>query len=279
MTASNMSEANEQYVESTPNQSGVKTTDDGVVHINATEMLASDEARQNQEWFWSEGVKGEGEKPDWYNPDKFPSVADQAKAADGLRKALSQKGGEKANVPEEYSLNLSEDLTDKIDVSNEDPLLGWFSETAKNIGMSQEQFDSVVNDFYKQTLTMSESQQAEFEKQKEAEQQAYIESEFEKLGPNAKQRVENLNEWLKSSFDESTYNVFKDFTSSAQAVEALEKIRAKANSTPIPGRKVEGAQSYSHNEAQKMLQDPRFGREAAFTQQVEAYYRKLNDNT
>ena len=38
------------------------------------------------EYFLSEGIKGAGDMPEWYNPSKYKSVSEQAKAYTELEK-------------------------------------------------------------------------------------------------------------------------------------------------------------------------------------------------
>ena len=286
-----MSQANEQYVHdpSAPHTTQAhvasgedlhldlgSTDENGTFTLNATEMLAADEAKESREWYWKEGVRGEGAAPDYFDPDKFPTVEDQAKAASGLRKALSQKGeGTNTEVPDQYAISLNDDLAEQIEINPEDPMLADFSETAKNIGLSQDQFGAILNNFYSGALK-AEAALSEQQEVYEAEQKAeYIKSEKEKLGPNVDERVSNLKNWITSNFDERKSAALMNSVTSAELLEAFEALRHKNNSVPIPGRNMEPATSYTHDEAQRMLADPRFGKDSRYTSKVTEYYSHL----
>ena len=49
------------------------------------------------------------------------------------------------NVPEEYKLNVPElDGNVSLDISNDMPIVQWWNQTAKNAGLSQEQYDDCL---------------------------------------------------------------------------------------------------------------------------------------
>ena len=72
----------------------------------------TNEQNYSMDWYWSDGVPGEGEMPEWFNPAKYKTVAEQAKAQPHLEKMLGQAG-----APENYSWEVLEDNGLEIDAS------------------------------------------------------------------------------------------------------------------------------------------------------------------
>src|SRR5690349_17470972 len=52
------------------------------------------------DWYYSDGIKGDGAKPDWFKGDKYKTVTDQAKAYTDIEKKLGAFKG----APEKYDL-------------------------------------------------------------------------------------------------------------------------------------------------------------------------------
>ena len=59
---------------------------------------------EESKWMYDENTAGVGEKPEWFNEKTFKNVAEQAKSAVELRKAL----GERTGSPDEYAVDLKE---------------------------------------------------------------------------------------------------------------------------------------------------------------------------
>lgn len=160
------------------------------------------------EWYFAEGVKGEGERPEWLH-ERYKSMADQAKAYTDLEK----KFGEFKGAPNEYSLEGLEGF------NSDDPLIKHFSETFKELNLSQQGFERVVKDFV-------EIQSKSYE--------ANIAQEMEKLGPQAKQQVDQINNWIGNTFDQETAETIRGWVMTANDVKALEALRAFQPRSSIP---------------------------------------------
>ena len=94
-----------------------------------------------KEWFWAEGIKGEGDPPDWYLKDKYKFVADQAKSYPEAQKRLGGFSG----APEEYTININEELAKHGSISADDPVLQEFNKLAKDANMNQQTYDQMLN--------------------------------------------------------------------------------------------------------------------------------------
>ena len=164
---------------------------------------------ESADWYFAEGIKGEGERPEFLH-DRYKSLADQAKAYTDLEK----KFGEFRGAPEDgYKLDGIEGL------EGDDPLIKHFSETFKDLNLSQQGFERVVNDF---VTVQAEAYQAN------------IAEEMKKLGPQAEQTVQQVNNWVSNTFDQETAETIKGWVMTANDVKALEAMRAFQPKSAIP---------------------------------------------
>ncbi|MGB1304016.1 hypothetical protein [Pseudoalteromonas marina] len=162
------------------------------------------------EYFLSEGVKGVGEKPEWFNSDKFKSVAEQAKGQAELHKMLgSFTGAPKGGY----------ELAEGLD--KEDALVSTALEFATKTNMSQD----ATNEMLELVTTLGE-----------VNNEIDREAELAKLGDNAPQRISTLENALKNKLGEG-YDEVKDLITSADSIilaEALMKAHAPVK-LPIDG--------------------------------------------
>jgi hypothetical protein len=166
-----------------------------------------------KEWFLSEGVKGDGEPPEWFNADKYKSVADQAKA----QRELEKKLGGFTGAPEKYELTLPEGVEGEFDP--EHPILESFMEKARAANMSQETFNDLMHEFVKY----------------ETEQNTVdLEHERKQLGPKADARISNVREFLQGNLDDEAFQALRGTMQSAQVVEAFESLMSRVSPKAPP---------------------------------------------
>ena len=93
-----------------------------------------------------------------------------------------------ANVPEKYEIKLPE-IPEAIefDVNEDPPLLQWWSNTAKSMGLSQDQFNEGINTFVQNEIAGFPD----------------IEQEKVNLGDNAVERIESADLWAKKHLSEN----------------------------------------------------------------------------
>lgn len=163
-------------------------------------------------WFLSEGLEGVGEAPEWFKKDKYKSVAEQAKAYVDLEK----KFGETKGAPKDgYDLSSFEETG----INAEDPFVKHFSETFKELNLTQEGFNRVIQEFYEVQKHMVDASTAD---------------EMKKLGNDAKQIVTKVDTWINNTFDENTAAVIKSWVSTAEDMKALQAIQAFQPKSEIP---------------------------------------------
>lgn len=251
-----MSEADTTQDQSTQTD---QTTDHDVVN----DLVNNDQQTTENEWFLSDGVKGEGDVPEWYKGDKYKSVADQAKAY----KDLESKFGSFTGSPEEYEIKLSEELTEKgIEIDKDDPLMTEALEFAKETNMSQDGFEKMVNLYAMSKIAES----TVIEEQKAAEIQA--------LGDNAQQRIDNLIAWGNKNLDPEMMEGFQQMATSASAIQTMERMIAMTRGAAL---NPEGNNSSptSAEEIQKMqFEKDEFGNRRIHTdKEFGARYKKMRD--
>jgi hypothetical protein len=165
------------------------------------------EGSNTPSWYWDENTPGSGDRPDFL-PEKFKTVADMAKAQRELEKRLGQ-------APNEYDFSKGESWIEP----DYEPFQAM-AEFAKQNHVPQSVMDKMLETV---GLYLDEF------KPDMAEEKA-------KLGENATERLQLLNNWAKSNLTEKAFQVLSSTMRTADAIEALEEIRDKMlnNNTMIP---------------------------------------------
>lgn len=158
-------------------------------------------------WFIDEGLPGVGNRPQWL-PDKFKTAADMAKSHHELEKRLG-------TAPDKYDLSKSKFL---------DPDYVPFQELqsfAKDKRVPQEVMDKFVESVDKYV----------------DEFRTDPKEELKKLGDNATERVQLLDNWAKANLSKESYEALTNSLNSAESVKALEELRGKFmnNTAQVPG--------------------------------------------
>ena len=220
-------------------------------------------------------------KPDWladkfWNPDlKAPRTEQLGKAYNEIEGKMRAKGDElreeireqmRADAPENYAVNLSEDLkipdNVELDFSEDDPLVNWFFGFAKENGMSQETVDKALNEYVGIELgNMTD-----------------VAAEIEKLGDHGQDRMLRVHNWLESKLSEDQFASLNPLLSSAVQVEALEALMKTASASDFDGDS--GGAPLSLDELRAMQNDPRYWqqKDPAFIKTVEDGYKRLYKN-
>lgn len=194
-------------------------------------------------WWLDENTPGSGDRPDWL-PEKYKSASDVAKAY----KELEKKFG---TAPEKYDWSKGEGWVDEDYQPFHD-----LEAFAKSKHVPQDVFDKVLDTVGKYL--------DEFKVD-------YTE-EKAKLGENAGERLQVLNNWAKANFSEDTYHALTGNMRTADAVKAIEEMRNKMieNSTTIPtgnedattgGLSLEEVQQELNSNFEKYKTDPSYRRE------------------
>ena len=153
----------------------------------------------------------------------------------------------KANAPEKYEVKLPEDLEIpsgvEMNLTEEDPLVQWFFGFAKEKGLSQQEVESAVAEYVKLELAGMPD----------------MDAEIAKLGDYGKDRVHRVHTWMAKSLSEDEIASLSPLMTSAQSIEALEKLMKGASpmefesDPPSPGLSLE--------ELRQIQNDPRYWRD------------------
>lgn len=203
-----------------------------------------------------------GERPD-YIPEQFwdendgPDLEGMAKAYQEMRTKMSQ-GKHKAPKDGKYDIAQLKDHG----VMDDDPLLGEFSNFAKDNGLSQDQFDQITSMYMQHMNEMM------------GDIDTNRESEMAKLGPKGDKVVSSLNQWLtklgtSGALSAEEVDAIAAKADNANFIMALSKIRQSYGEQAIPDITVQEGSTYSKADLESMIADPRYGKDMSYTQQVE----------
>ena len=166
-------------------------------------------------------------------------------------------------VPEEYKVTVPE-LPENVDVSVSDDMeiVQWWKDTAKQNGLSQEQFDEGVKVFIDNAMATLPD----------------VNAEMEKLGDNSKERVEAAELWSKKNLSPEAYNTFSSVASTAEGVKAIEEIMSMTKDSPMPTTPTQVSVTPDLGDLKSMMNDPRYydsnKRDDSYIKRVTELYEK-----
>jgi len=187
------------------------------------------------------------ERPDNV-PEKFWNNETKSVNNDAVLESynqLSSRFGSFTGAPDAYEFALSEELAEKgVELDGESPLISQFTELAKEAGMNQDIANKLVNMFV-------EGQYADSLGAEEAETARQAE-EMAKLGDNAAQRVNNIENWAKANLTPEQVEGLTEMATTAASVTAIEALIAKSKNAPMQTTDVNPASAISMEELQKL---------------------------
>tara|TARA_R110002012_G_scaffold22589_6_gene77896 strand:- start:10474 stop:11190 length:717 start_codon:yes stop_codon:yes gene_type:complete len=160
------------------------------------------------EYFLSDGIKGSGDAPEWYNSEKYKSVADQAKGYSELEKRF---GGFKGAPKDGY--------TPPEGVEADDALYQELEAFATKTNMNSDVFQEAWE------LLSTQGEVAEEYNQ---------EVELEKLGDNAQERIKTVEGFMKNNLDADTYEQARGLVTNADTIELVELLVKATAPTKLP---------------------------------------------
>jgi len=168
-----------------------------------------------------------------------------------------------SKVPESYKLNIPEmDENTKVTISEDMPIVQWWGKTAKEAGLSQEQYDAGVNAFVQNATANLPNPDLE----------------RQKLGDAGKERIEAANMWSKKHLSPDAYNAISGFASTADGVKALEEVMKLTKDSSMPTAPTQVDVAASMDDLKSMLNDPRYydsaRRDPAYVRRVTELYEK-----
>ena len=167
------------------------------------------------------------------------------------------------SIPEEYKLNVPElDGNVSLDISNDMPIVQWWNQTAKNAGLSQEQYDEGVKVFVDNAIANLPNSDLE----------------IQKLGDAGRERVEAAELWSKKHLSPEAYNAISGFAATAEGVKALEEVMKLTKDSNMPTTQTQVDVTADIDDLKSMLKDPRYWdssrRDPAYVKRVTELYEK-----
>ena len=202
-----------------------QTTNASVEAADGTEATEAAEGTQEQVQETAQVIDdATGETKEFVYADKFKSVSELEKAYKELQSTFSRKLGAFKGAPED-GYTLPDDIP--VDETTAEFLQEWGKENQ----LSQEGLETLVKNYY--------------ERQAQAQAEA-SKRELEALGKNAKERIQNVKDFLAANLGEEYIAAIAPAVGSAKAVEALERLismtkapkpaETKADTLPDPDR-------------------------------------------
>jgi hypothetical protein len=169
------------------------------------------------------------------------------------------------NVPESYKLNIPE-LDDKVNlkIEKEMPIVQWWDKTAKDAGLSQEQYDDGVKAFVDNALANIPNPQIE----------------TQKLGDAGKERIEAASMWSKKHLSPEGYNTIANLASTADGVKVVEELMKLNKDSNMPTSNTQVDAQATQDDLKAMLNDPRYWdsnkRDPGYVRRVTELYEKAH---
>jgi len=238
-------------------------TNTAPVTTDAQEQPASDKPEFVQDKFWNADRKEVNLEnlASSYNALEKKLGSRTEDLSKQIRTDLEQE--RLGKTPEEYKVNLPE-LPENVDVSVSDDMeiVQWWKDTAKKNGLSQDQFDEGVNAFVNNAMATLPD----------------INGEMEKLGDNAKERIEAGELWSKKNLSPESYSTFSSLAATADGVKVIEEIMKLTKDSPIPTTPTQVSVTPNEDDLKSMLQDPRYWdsnkRDPGYVKRVTELYEK-----
>ena len=227
--------------------------------IPVHEEVKADDSNQENNQEENEKI----ERPDYY-PEKFwgeegPDIEKLAKSYNELEKQF-RSGKHKAP---EGDYNIEALVQDGLDP--EDPGLAIVTEWAKENGVSQKAFDELTQQIFAQTKDIAEQQERD------------LQSEMQKLGPNAKEKIAMAERLLtKAPLTPNERDTLANTLNSAPAINAFLKYHQSITNESIPVNPVVNTPQISKLDLEQAIADPRWKTDAAWRQSIEKQWMEAN---
>lgn len=209
------------------------------------------------------------DRPDWF-PEKFwdekegPDLENIVKSYEELQKQFSQG---KHKAPDEYDTS----VLDEAGYAKDDPIVGAYSEWAKQYGINQQAFDDLAG---KITSLAGEDM---------AQAQINYDAERKALGNNADEIIKSNVNWAdglvrKGVISEAEREELNIWGGTAVGQRLMQKVRQlTGDMSQIPLAPVADAGQSEDDfraDIQSKMQDPRYGTDSKFTRDVERMFEQ-----
>jgi hypothetical protein len=176
---------------------------------------------QEGQWMWTDGVVGNGEKPEWML-DKYSSVEAQAKAYKDAERRIgeqNQRLGAFTGAPDKYDFSSIEDESFKFD--DQDKTFNQFITECQNGNVSQD-FAVKIASLAKNMITKDSVK---------------IEEEAKSYGPSFNSDAKNIKNWVGNNNAEVDANALLESVKTAGAMRALRNLM-NSQGFNVPGNEV-----------------------------------------
>jgi hypothetical protein len=190
-----------------------------------------------------------------YMNGKYKSVSELEKGYENLHKRFGSFSG----APEEYS------VSEEVEINNEHPLLANLQSFGKENQLSNEGYNELVN-------MLVENEKATLEAQK-----AQAEQTLKDLGPNANERIQNIDDFVNANLELSDetkglIDLAKEQPGGVELIEAFIGMSKKTG--PASDEVAAPAKSYSRDELHKL----QFAKDEYGNRKMnDPHYRKMVD--
>jgi hypothetical protein len=214
------------------------------------------------QWFISEGVAGEGPKPEWLNTNNHPSMAHQAEHAyqnwqntnSELSKAQDKiKGFETrsdafSGAPDTYEISLSEaNVAAGFNLNKEDPALIRVMDMGKSNHVSADFMNNLVNEHIQATNEADNIAIKAYEDHQQAE--------YNSLSDPAKDQLKQAQQALRNRLSDSEFSALEKGHLTADYWRALTKIGSNSNLANVPTQLPEMAKPDIRNDLRRQLKE------------------------
>lgn len=216
------------------------------------------------EKFWN------GETGEVMVDDVLKSYAEMEKFVGGKEEEYKEKFMNElqedfeSGKPEEYVLPaLPEGINEEMVLAN--PLTEWWTTHALENGYTQEEYEDGINQYI-------DAMQG---------QQVNIEDEMNKLGENAKDRIDTVNGWVNANFSPDEFEVIStSLGASAEGIEILEKIMTQNQQNFNRSQQVaQPDRQLTLEDVRSMMRDKRYYdsrfRDPAYVKKVDDAFNRL----
>lgn len=218
------------------------------------------------------------ERPDWL-PEKFERPEELANSYGELERKFYQRKDELREQivnelndeamsaspisPGDYEIEFQPPEGLEYSIANDDPMLDWFRTKAHNYGLSQDEFNQVINEY----AAMDTQRGPDWNVESEA------------LGEYAEQRLERVDSWANKALSDEAYSAFANMPASANMVHLFEELM-ELNGQPQFNMvsPTEFQERISREDLMSMQNDPKYWKEKdpAFIAKVRAGFDQLS---
>ena len=232
------------FSESLIDSSNSENSSDSIANVqtDASNTEINENTDNVSTWNYSDGISGEGDKPDWFDNGKYKTISEQAKAHSELQK----KFGGFSGAPEKYELSIEEGVSSQIDHESEE--FKEFEQFARESNMNNETFNNIINKYVKNIDSFNN-----IEISKESIEERRNE-EINKLGPESTSIINEVSSWGKNNLSDDEFGAFKNLANSADNIKLMQTMIGKISKTKINSSD-SNKQKYTKDELSGMIND------------------------